>query len=302
MKVEVLSLSGDTVRFLLKGCELAFANALRRTMIAEVPSMTIDDIFFFDNSSVLPDEVLAHRIGLMPLVTDLDSYVLPERCQCKSDMGCSLCRVILTLDVKADIESRVVYSGDLISEDPKVVPASPDISLVKLAPGQAVKFEAYARLGRGKTHAKWQPVSMCVYQNVAEIEIDGERCTLCGSCVEACPRAVLVMEDGKLEIADLYACTLCGDCAEACPLEPPAVVQRMKGDSFLFTVESTGCLPPKRIVSEAANILIAKLDELSGKIERGETEEEIGGFEAAEEVGHRLYSVGAGDLKEEEPE
>jgi len=302
LKVEVLSLSGDTIRFLLQGCDVAFANALRRTMIAEVPCMTIDDIFIFDNSSVMPDEVLAHRVGLVPLVTDLDSYVLPEKCECKSDLGCSLCRVVLTLDVEADTETRVVYSGDLVSEDPKVVPASPDIPLVKLAPGQAVRFEAYARLGLGKVHAKWQPVSMCVYQHVAEISVDEKRCTLCGKCVEACPRRVLAVEDGKLRVVDLYACTLCGACAEACPVEPPAIIQGMKDDLFLFTVESTGCLPPERIVSEAAKVLMEKLDEFSGKIRRGETDEEIEVFEAEEEVSRRLYSVGAGDFEEDEEE
>jgi len=302
LKVEVLSLSGDTIRFLLQGCDVAFANALRRTMIAEVPCMTIDDIFIFDNSSVMPDEVLAHRVGLVPLVTDLDSYVLPEKCKCKSDLGCSLCRVVLTLDVEADTETRVVYSGDLISEDPKVVPASPDIPLVKLAPGQAVRFEAYARLGLGKVHAKWQPVSMCVYQHVAEINVDEKRCTLCGKCVEACPRRVLAVEDEKLRVVDLYACTLCGACAEACPVEPPAIIQGMKDDLFLFTVESTGCLPPERIVSEAAKVLMEKLDEFSGKIRRGETDEEIEVFEAEEEVSRRLYSVGAGDFEEDEEE
>ena len=123
LEVEVFSLRGNTIRFLLRECDLAFANALRRTMVAEVPSMTIDDIFFFDNSSVIQDKVLAHRIGLIPLLTDLDSYVLPERCECKSDLGCSLCRVVLTLEAEADNEPKTVYSSDLVSEDPGVVPA-----------------------------------------------------------------------------------------------------------------------------------------------------------------------------------
>lgn len=300
LKVEVLSLSGDTVRFLLHGCDVALANALRRIMTAEVPCMAIDDIFIFDNSSVLPDEVLAHRIGFVPLVTDMDSYVLPERCQCQSDLGCSLCRVVLTLDVEAVGEPRVVYSGDLASEDPRVVPRSPGIPLVKLAHGQAVKLEAYARLGVGEAHAKWQPVSMCVYQNVAEIEIDRERCTACSKCVEECPRGVLAVEEDGLKVTYLYACTLCGGCAGVCPEEPPAIVQRMRDDAFLFTVESTGCLPPERIVGEAAKILMEKLDEFSGKVGRGEIEEEIKDFEVAEEVSHRLYSVGWGDYEDEE--
>jgi len=302
LRVEVLSLDGDTIRFLLRECDLAFANGLRRIMIAEVPCMTIDDIFFFDNSSVMPDEVLAHRVGLVPLTTDLDSYVLPERCQCGSDLGCSLCRVVLTLDAEAEGETRTVYTGDIVSEDPGVVPMSPDIPLVKLAPGQAVKFEAYARLGVGKMHAKWQPASTCIYQHLADIEIDEERCTLCGRCIEACPRGVLAVEDEKLKVVDLYACTLCGSCAEACPVEPPTIVQRFKDETFLFTIESNGFLPPERIVSQAAKVLVEKLDELSDKIKRGETDEEIEEFKVAEEVGRRLYSVGAGEYEDEDKE
>jgi len=257
MEVKLLSLEGDTIQFLVKGCDTAFANALRRAMIAEVPTMAIDDLFIFDNSSVLPDEVIAHRVGLIPLKTDLDSYVLPERCECQSDLGCSLCRVILTLDVEAGESSRTVYSGDLVSEDPAVVPVSPKIPIVKLAPGQALRFEAYARLGVGKDHAKWQPVSMCIYQNLADIGIDEDRCTGCGSCVEACP------------------------------LKPPAIRQDVVEDAFIFKVESTGALPPERIVTEAVRVLLEKLDELEGKVERGELDEEIEPFKGLEEeLGH----------------
>ena len=102
MRVELVERRGDTLRFILYDVEISFANALRRIMIAEVPTMTIDDVFFFDNSSVLSDEFLAHRLGLIPLTTDLDSYVLPEKCECKSDLGCDRCRAILMLEARAE--------------------------------------------------------------------------------------------------------------------------------------------------------------------------------------------------------
>ena len=99
MKITIVDLTQDTIRFLIEGVNTAFVNALRRTMIAEVPTMTIEDIFYFDNSSLIPDEILANRIGFIPLKTDLDNYVLPEDCDCEAELGCPKCRAVLTIQL-----------------------------------------------------------------------------------------------------------------------------------------------------------------------------------------------------------
>jgi DNA-directed RNA polymerase subunit D len=302
MNVEIISLDNQKARFILEDVDVAFANALRRTMISEVPCMSIDDLFIFDNSSVVPDEVLAHRIGLIPLKTNLDKHILPEDCDCGSELGCEKCRVVLTLDVEDDLNTKTITSGDFVSEDPDVVPTTPNIPLTKIAPGQAVRIEAYARLGQGKMHAKWQPVSSAVYQHVAEVEVDEEKCNVCAECVKACPSDVFNIEDGKIKIVDVNACILCGECVNACPVEPSAVTQGMKINAFLFTVESTGCLSPERIVTEAVNVINAKLDEFSLKIEKGETHDVITDFEPDELEARGLYAVGTGDLDSEEEE
>jgi DNA-directed RNA polymerase subunit D len=135
---------------------------VRRFCISEVPSMAIDDIVILENSSVLYDEILAHRLGMIPLKTDLERYVLPEKCDCGSPLGCQKCRVLLVLDASAKDKPRTVVSGDLVSEDRDISPISANIPIVKLAVGQSVKLEAYARLGRGKEHAKWQPATAAV--------------------------------------------------------------------------------------------------------------------------------------------
>lgn len=302
MKVRIIDLDEEKLRFILDGVDVAFANALRRTMISEVPCMAIDDLFIFDNSSVVNDEVLAHRIGLVPIKTDLDNYVLPEDCECKSELGCEKCRVVLTLDVEAETDTLTVTSGDFVSVDPNVVPNSPDIPLTKVAPGQAVRLEAYAKLGIGKDHAKWQPVSEAIYQHIAEIDVDEERCTACAECVKACPRDVFEIEKGKLKIVDVNACTLCGECVKACPVEPSAVTQGAMVDTYLFTVESTGCLPPEKIVSEAGRVLLAKLGEFSEKVEKGETHAVIKDFESYQLQTRGLYSLGTGDIVKEDKE
>jgi len=261
LKVKLLERKGDTLHFLLHGVPHSFVNALRRIILSEVPTMAIDDVFFFEKTPELTDEEIAHRLGLIPLTTDLDSYVLPEKCECRSELGCDKCRVAFTLEVRAESESRTVYSADLIPENSRTRPVSDRIPIAELAPGQVLKFEAYARLGTGQTHAKWQPVSEATYQNTAEIRVDSETCTLCGKCVTACPRKVFTKSESGILVERPLECILCRACEEECPVEPSAVKAAPIDDAFMFKIESTGSLSPERVVTEAARILGGKMED-----------------------------------------
>ena len=142
-----------------------YVNALRRLSISQVPTFAIDDVVILENSSVMHDEAIAHRLGLIPLRTDLERFVMPHDCDCKSTLGCSKCRVLLVLDTESQDKTKVITSADLVSEDEVVKPVNNEIPIVALAPGQKLKFEAYARLGTGKNHAKWQPTSVAVVKD-----------------------------------------------------------------------------------------------------------------------------------------
>jgi DNA-directed RNA polymerase subunit D len=272
VEIEMLEKNYRNLRLLIRGVDTPFVNALRRTVIAEVPCMAIDEVVIIENSSVLHDEIIAHRLGLIPLKTDLDGYNLPEECTCKSEFGCNLCRVSLTLDVEAKEGTRIVYSDELVSENPNIVPVSDKIPIIKLAKGQKLRLEAYARLGRGKNHAKWQPVSMCAYKYFPRIKIDNKRCDACGKCVEICPRKVMVKSEGKIEICDLTACILCRDCVNVCPQNPPAIEVSWEENTFIFNLESTGVLPPERIMTEAVKILDEQLKEFTKQIKVSKSE------------------------------
>jgi len=261
MNVRILEKNGDSIRFLVDGISASLANTLRRIILSEVPCMAIDDIMIIENDSVLHDEILALRLGLIPLKTDLDSYNLPEECSCQSELGCHLCRAVLILDAEAKTNGRTIYSKDLIPEDPNIAPVSGEIPIVKLAPGQRIRLEAYAKLGRGKEHAKWQPVSACTYRYVPEIELDSKRCDACGDCVDVCSRKVLEKSGDKIIIANLLECVLCKDCVKACPKDPPAIKVSGNQNSFIFYIESTGVLPVERIISEALKIYDKKCSE-----------------------------------------
>lgn len=273
MEIKVLEKDDKNMRLLISGVDAPLVNALRRNVIAEVPCMAIDEVVVIENSSVLHDEVIAHRLGLIPLKTDLDSYNLPEECPCKSEFGCNLCRVTLTLDQEANEGTLTVYSGELISENPCVVPVSDKVPIVKLTKGQKLKLEAYARLGKGKKHAKWQSVSTSAYKNLPQVKIDAARCDACGKCVEICPRKVLKKSEGKIEVRDLLACTLCQDCMDVCPKQPSAIDIGWEKNAFIFSLESTGALSPERIMEEAVKILDKELEEFAKQLEVQKLEE-----------------------------
>ena len=140
--LDVITKDSEKIAIKLKGVPLQYANALRRVCLNGVPVFAIDTVDIIENTSVLPDEGLAHRLGLIPLKTDLSKYN-------ESD------KILLVLDSGESEETRTVLSGELSSEDESVKPVSEKIPIVQLAPGQKIKIECYARLGRGTEHAKW---------------------------------------------------------------------------------------------------------------------------------------------------
>ena len=269
MKIEVLEKNDINFRIAVRDADVPLMNALRRIALAEVPCMAIEEVVMIENSSILQDEIIAHRLGLTPLKTDLDAYNLAEECECKSEFGCTQCRVTLTLDAEAKEGTRTVYSGEVVSENPEIVPVSDKIPIVKLAKNQKLKLEAYARLGIGKTHAKWQPVSMCVYKYYPKITPPTEKCDDCSKCADMCPKKVLAIKDEKVDVRDLLACNLCMDCVDACPQKPSPLKVEWAKDAFIMNIESTGALPPERVLREATKLLDKQLSEFEEQIKAG---------------------------------
>jgi len=261
VKIEILEKNDNNLRAIVRGAEVPLMNALRRISLAQVPCMAIDDVVMVDNSSILQDEIIAHRLGLTPLKTTLDNYNIPENCSCQNEFGCSQCRVTLTLDAEAIDSTRTVYSGELVSENPEIIPVSDKIPIVKLAKGQKIKLEAYARLGTGKVHTKWQPVCVSAYKYYPKITPPTTSCDDCKKCVDICPKKVLEVKNAKIVVRDLHSCTLCMDCVDICPKKPSLIQVEWEKDTFILNLESTGSLPPERVLREATKILKQQLKE-----------------------------------------
>jgi DNA-directed RNA polymerase subunit D len=135
-------------------------------MMVEIPTMAIEWVDFLKNDSVLNDEIVANRLGQIPLTFDRDAYNLHKECKCNGK-GCSLCQVKFVLKKKGPC---MVYSGDLKSKAKDVQPFFDKIPIVELFEDQAIEFEAIAQLGVGKDHIKWQG-AVVGYKNKAVKEI-----------------------------------------------------------------------------------------------------------------------------------
>jgi DNA-directed RNA polymerase II subunit RPB3 len=168
IKLEITELTNQHVKFILSNVDLGVANALRRVMISEVPTIAIDLVEIEMNTTCLPDEFLAHRMGLIPLSShEVNRFKYTRDCNCFDN--CPECSVELFLNVKCTENSKNVTTRDLISNDPLVAPVFKDSSdegilIVKMRRNQELKMKCIAKKGISKEHAKWNPTCGVAYE------------------------------------------------------------------------------------------------------------------------------------------
>jgi len=236
-----------------EGINSALAGELRRIMMSEVPTLAIEWVDFVKNDSVLWDEIIASRLGLIPLVFKSKSYKFKEDCRCHGK-GCTHCQVTLSLVKKGPC---TVYSGNLIPSDKKVKPVYDKIPIVELTGRQEIKFEVVAQLGLGKNHAKWQ-AAIVGYRAIPKITVSkrGDR----EEYADRCPKKVFTFKSKKLKVAKPLECNLCMTCVE---LSKGAIKVKTDEKDFLFKLETACGLKPKEIVMKSIEILNDKLNEFS---------------------------------------
>ena len=289
VSIKLLEKRDDFVKFVIDGAKPSLVNALRRTLISEVPIVAIDNVIVLDNTSVLYDEVIAHRLAMVPLRTNLEK--MPKIEECEDELADpSLCQIRYQLNVEAK-KPITVYSKDLIPDDPDFSPVHPDIPIVKLDEGQVLSLEAYAKLGRGRTHAKWQPC-LASYGYYPRVTVMGSS-NDCSKCVEICPDAIAV-EDGKPRVLDPLKCTFdkWKTCEEVCG---GAIHVEWDEGKYVFWIESFGNLDMNSLINEAFRILKRKAEMLPRYIEEASKPkpESISSLEGIEEAS-------AGEVTEEE--
>jgi DNA-directed RNA polymerase subunit D len=271
-KFRLLSKKGNKVIFQLEDATPAFANALRRAIISETPSLAIDEVIIQENTSVLWDEMIAHRLAMVPLKVDTETYdALRELYEEGKDT-----QVIFTLDEEAVERPKTVLSGHLrfegvegaviTSEASSIEPVSKNIPIAKLAKGQRLVLTAIARMGTGKEHAKWQPVGPVGYKFKPVIRVLKEDLPedYASKIIATCPRRVFGYNSGKLVVLNEWACSLCRECVEAFP---DAVEVTYNPNVIQFNMETLGTLPPEKIIETAIDVLIKKTERFSRLVE-----------------------------------
>lgn len=250
----------EKLSFILKDATPVFANTLRRLIMNDVPTMAVDRVEFSKNNSVLYDEMIAHRLGLVPLKTDLKSYNLPEKCKCEGK-GCARCQLKLVLKAS---KAGMVYASELKSKDPAIKPAYPDIPVVKLLKGQSIELEATAVLGKGKNHVKWAPCHVYYkYKPIVEITGDVQNAE---AVIEMDHNNIFELKDKKLTVNKdrVLKCDLSFDFSR---LDKNIKITASNTD-FVFYIESFGQLKCGEILNTALEVFDEELDELEGLVKK----------------------------------
>jgi DNA-directed RNA polymerase subunit D len=274
MDIQILEKSERKVSFILKNSTPAMANALRRTILTEIPKMAIDKVEFhlgpimvngreYESITPLFDEIIAHRLGMVPVPTDLKLFVPQNECSCGGE-GCPSCTIMYSLN---KIGPCTVLSGDLVPlGDPSLKVKDEFIPIVELADGQAVLIYTIATMGNAKTHVKWQAANGVGYKYEPIVNLDEGKCRHCLRCLSECPKKVFAGDAKKTAVVAAVKCSLCDSCLTFCPGK--AISVKANDKNFVFGFETDGSLSAEAVLNKAISILSGQASSF-GKLVEG---------------------------------
>lgn len=273
MEIEIVEIADRKCRFVLKNSTPALANALRRTMLSDIPKMAIDTVEFhlgpidvdgkeYESITPLFNEIIAHRLGMVPVPTDYNLFCRKSECSCGGE-GCPSCEIMYSLNKHGPC---TVYSKDLQplgSAELKV--KDEEIPIVELADGQSVLIYAHAVMGTAKEHVKWQAAFGVGYKYMPVIEVDQSKVDSADEIAAKCPKKVFDVEGGKLIAKRPCDCSLCMACRNDEGDEQPVTVSD-DDRNYVFTFETDGSLTAQQVLDKAAEILSENAKTFADKI------------------------------------
>ncbi|CAJ0570317.1 unnamed protein product, partial [Mesorhabditis spiculigera] len=296
--IDIINESKDKfeLEFDLVGVEAPIANAIRRVLIAEVPTLAIEKVYLYQNTSIIQDEVLCHRFGLLPVKADPRQFNWPtekivginENVDCSEEPAGEPNRnLVFDFHVKCKRNPRAVPSdtapealyidSSIYSKDFKWCPignqaadfaADPprmvhdDILVAKLRPGQEIEARLHCVKGVGRDHAKFSPVATASYRLLPTIRlkepITGEAAH---RLQDSFSKGVIeIKKQGGVEVAEVVDArrdTCSRNVLRHDDLAAKVELGRKK-QHFIFSIESTGAMPAHELFVDACKILAAK--------------------------------------------
>ncbi|XP_049457199.1 DNA-directed RNA polymerases I and III subunit RPAC1 isoform X1 [Epinephelus fuscoguttatus] len=301
-RIDIVHLDENSMEFDMVGIDAAIANAFRRILLAEVPTMAVEKVFIYNNTSIVQDEVLAHRLGLIPIKADPRLFEYRNTGEeSAEEEGSEIDTIQLQLKVKCSRNPRaskdssdpqelylnhMVYSRDIkwvpignqadVFADSIIGPVHDDILIAQLRPGQELDIIMHCVKGIGKDHAKFSPVATASYRLLPDITllepVEGEKAERLKCCFS---RGVIDIEDvnGKkvAKVVNSRLDTCSREVLRHNDLKNVVKLGRLR-DHFIFTVESTGILPPDVLVTEAVKVLMAKCQRFLNELDSTDME------------------------------
>lgn len=288
ISVVQLNIEEMLMEFDMIGIDAAIANSIRRVLIAEVPTMAIEKVYIHNNTSIIQDEVLAHRLGLIPINADPRKFKFLSPMQTGEnwpETPSADQMIEFTLKVKCTHNSRAMKGshdpeqlylnsqvttsafkwvpiGNQAQKFSDLRPVNDDIVIAKLRPGQELNLRLLCVKGVGKDHAKFSPVATASYRLLPEITLTkpviGEKADRLVKCFSE--GVIHVVEENgvrKAEVVDARRDTCSREVFRHEDLKDSVKLARIR-DHFIFSVESTGALTPDVLVVEAIKIMMNK--------------------------------------------
>jgi DNA-directed RNA polymerase subunit D len=259
MKVEVKELKPKKAIIKIEGAQPYFVNSLRRVMLSELPKLAVNNVVIYDNTSALFDEIISHRLALIPIPTDLSLLVFRDKCTCKGK-GCPNCTVRYTLSKEGE---GIVYSGDLQPEEKSWSIKEDKIPIVELHNDQRLILEVEAVLGYGKDHAKWQPIQAPGYKFKPIIESDISKKNEIKGFIEQLPDGIMEFKKDKLELIDDTKIPILESYIEKEKVD--FIKIKRDPNTIIFNFETDGSFTAQNALMESSKILADKYAEF-GKL------------------------------------
>jgi len=260
MKVNNIDFKGKKAALKIQDIQPYFVNSLRRIMISELPKLAVDNVVIYDNTSALFDEIIAHRLGLVPIPTDLSLLTYRKDCVCKGK-GCPNCTVRYTLSKEGD---GPVLSGDLQPSEKSWAIKEDKIPIVKLYNDQRLILEIEAVLGTARNHAKWQSVIAPRYIMDAIIEFDKSKIKEVKEFIDKLPDGIVELKADKINLIDIKKLPVFESYLDKQKID--FITVKRDPNNVTFEFETDGSFTAKEALVESAKILKEKYSELSKQL------------------------------------